>query len=228
MELPQTAMRESRVQTPADPESSAAPIHPMRLPNERHENAVPREQASDPHPHTIVVRAITPTIPFFVKPLRDANDVQPRLAQPLSSATPDRGQETDTAQSSLRKPALHDAQDAASRPSQHDARLQQPTDHLASPRERAAFNRSAREISEATTRLDRMLGRLRALSSPAESARDHVAHASAPPVVRVSIGRIEVRAAPAPYVAPPPVREERKPSGPTLAEYLSKRPRVSP
>jgi len=77
-----------------------------------------------------------------------------------------------------------------------------------------------RETLRSPPELDAMLTRLRALNVAREESK---ATTPARPVVRISIGRVEVRAAPSPAPVQPPRNEPKSAVTQPLTEFLAKR-----
>jgi hypothetical protein len=115
-----------------------------------------------------------------------------------------------------RTPLREDEERPTVAPAADEARREETAAEVARPRN---------EESSPGTDLEAMLARLKVVSRPGEAS----AAAPAPTVVRISIGRVEVRAAPTPGGGVTrPSRERKEPQGPSLAQFLAKRPLVSP
>jgi hypothetical protein len=194
------------------PPAAAAAVPPPRPPLPAHGSIEPRTARTTPAeqvPLRLPERAPTMAPPVPVPPSRAATPARAMIAEPSrATSVPEHAQAT--------PPPVAPR---ASRPSRHEAAHPPTAVGALLPAPAPVFATTSGPAAPAQH------GRAAALRHPRDMQAGRESRTSGEPVVHVSIGRLEVRAAPA-AAAPPRRRDGPQPS--SLDDYLRQRGKVSP
>lgn len=196
------------------PPAAAAAVPPPRPPLPAHGSIEPRTARTTPAEQVssqLPERAPTMAPPAPVPPSRAATPARAMIAEPSrATSVPERAQATPPHVSPRASRIASSRHEAAHPPTAVGALLPAPAPVFATTSGPAAPAQH---------------GRAAALRHPRDMQAGRESRTSREPVVHVSIGRLEVRAAPA-AAAPPRRRDGPQPS--SLDDYLRQRGKVSP